>query len=96
MAQDVRIDCINKSDRYNPHERIMYVGGLNPDGSRWKLSEQAAIEGIISGKWRFYVERPPGHRVDVIIATSPFGHQYLKTESDGEQPNNLLSLPECP
>ena len=22
--------------------------------------------------------------------------KYLKTESDGEQPNNLLSLPECP
>ncbi|WP_428792364.1 DUF3892 domain-containing protein [Vibrio splendidus] len=25
-----------------------------------------------------------------------FLNVYLKTENDGEQPNNLLSLPECP
>jgi hypothetical protein len=96
MAIDVRIDCVNKSDRYNPHERIRNVGGINPDGTRWKLSEQAAIQGIVDGKWRFYVERPPGHRVYVIIAVSSYGHQYLKTEADGEHPNNLLALPECP
>jgi len=96
MAQEVRIDCINKTDRYNAHERIKNIGGLNPNGTRWKLTEQEAIAGILSGKWRFYVERPPGHRVYVVIATSPYGHQYLKTEADGEQPNNLLALPECP
>jgi len=27
---------------------------------------------------------------------SRFGNKYLKTVADGEQPNNLLSLPECP
>jgi hypothetical protein len=32
----------------------------------------------------------------VIIAVSPFGNRYLKTEADGEHPNNLLALPECP
>jgi len=32
----------------------------------------------------------------VIIAVSKYGNEYLKTESDGEQPDNLLSLPECP
>ncbi len=42
----VRITCINKTDRYNPHERIRYVGGVNPDGSRWKLSQEQAIEAI--------------------------------------------------
>jgi hypothetical protein len=32
----------------------------------------------------------------VIIAVSPYGHKYLKTQADGEHPDNLLSLPECP
>jgi hypothetical protein len=33
--------------------------------------------------------------VKVIIATR-LGREYLKTEADGEQPDNLLALPECP
>lgn len=95
MAQNVQIQCINKSDRYNPHERINYVGGVNPDGSRWKLTQIAAIEGIETDKWRFWVS-VQGKSVWVIVAKSQYGHKYLKTQNDGEQPNNLLSLPECP
>ncbi|WP_293875992.1 MULTISPECIES: DUF3892 domain-containing protein [unclassified Sphingomonas] len=37
-----------------------------------------------------------GSTVQVIVARSVSGNKYLKTQSDGEQPNNLLSLPECP
>lgn len=95
MADSVQIRCINKSDRYNPHERILNVGGTNGDGTRWKLSQQAAIEGIENGKWRFYVS-VNGRSVWVIVAVSRYGYKYLKTEADGEQPDNLLSLPECP
>ena len=89
------VKCINKSDRYNPHERVLSIGGINADGSRWKLSERDAIKGIEEGKWTFYVFQN-GKRVDVIIARSAYGHKYLKTVADGEHPNNLLSLPECP
>lgn len=89
------VRCINKSDRYNPHERILSIGGLNSDGSRWKLSLPEAIKGIREGKWRFYVNQY-GKSVWVVIARSAYGHEYLKTEADGEHPNNLLSLPECP
>jgi len=96
MADSIRISCINKTDRPNPHERISHVGGVNPGGARWKLTQAEAIAGIESGKWAFYVEQPPGHRVDVIVAVSPYGHKYLKTTADGEHPNNLLALPECP
>jgi hypothetical protein len=51
--------------------------------------------GIEQGKWSFFVIKD-GKTVKVIVATSKYGHKYLKTEADGEQPNNLLSLPECP
>lgn len=95
MADSVQIMCINKSDRYNPHERIINVGGINANGTRWKLSQPAAIEGIENGKWRFYVS-VDGDSVWVIVAVSANGNKYLKTQNDGDQPNNLLSLPECP
>jgi hypothetical protein len=88
--------CIVKRDRKNAHERIQAIGGVNADRTRWKLSESDAIAGIKSRKYSFYVERPAGHRVSVIVAKTTAGHEYLKTQADGEQPNNLLALPECP
>jgi hypothetical protein len=93
MASIVRIECINKRDRTSAYERISNIGGVNPDG-RWKLSEDAAITGIKNGTWTFYVN-VQSQRVAVIIAKHE-GREYLKTEADGLQPNNLLSLPECP
>ena len=32
----------------------------------------------------------------VIVAMDPYGNKYLKTERDGDTPNDLLGLPECP
>ena len=93
MSDEVK--CINKSNRFDPHERITHIGGVYPNGMRWKLSQADAIARIDSGIQSFYVNR--GLRtVRVIVAISRFGYKYLKTEADGEQPDNLLSLPECP
>ena len=88
------IDCINKSDRPNPHERITHVGGPNPNGTRWKLTQEKAIQGIRAGTWSFFVRRGVS-AVEVVVAVSRWGHYYLKTQADGEMPDNLLSLPEC-
>ena len=92
-TQTAQIKCINKSDRMNSHERITHVGGFVT--SQWKVTQQEAVNLIERGEWRFYTS-VNGKSVWVIVAVSRFGHKYLKTENDGEQPNNLLSLPECP
>jgi hypothetical protein len=87
--------CVNKSDRYNPHERILFIGGLNADGTRWKVSQPDAVAYIEAGTYEFYVS-VLGNYVDVIVAVSQYGNKYIKTKADGDHPNNLLSLPECP
>jgi len=90
MATSLEIKCINKSDHTNIHERIRNVGGSN-----WKLSQQEAIDGIRRGTWIFYVMKNY-KKVNVVIARSAYGNDYLKTEADDTENNNLLSLPECP
>lgn len=94
MAYSVEISCISKTFRNDPHERISYVGGVNDDGTRWKLSLDAAISGIENDKWSFWT-RGGGRVANVIIATHN-GHKYLKTVADDVQPDNLLKLADCP
>jgi hypothetical protein len=94
MASRHEVLCIRKTDRTNPHERITHIGGRNSDGTAWKITHEDAIAGIESDKWTFFVSRS-GHTVNVVVAVSRWDHKYIKTEADGERPDNLLSLPEC-
>ena len=100
MAQHLRIRCVVKTDQTSAHERIHSVGGAKPDGSDWKLTQDKAISYIEDGTYVFYMERPAGHRIDVIVAVSVDAskslNKYLKTIADREQPDKLLSLPTCP
>ena len=92
---DLRISCIRKSDSQLAHERIKFIGGVDAEGVRWQFSVEEAIEGISVGKYRF-TTLVAGHPFWVVVATSSLGYKYLKTDHDGEQLYNLLSLRECP
>ena len=94
MAVRARIQCINKTPRMDPHDRIKKIGGVNPDGRRWTREQQQAIADIESGTYGYYVH-VGNNTVDVIVATHN-GHKYIKTRADGVHPDNLLALPECP
>ena len=93
MATTVQVSCINKRQHQNPHERITHIGGMNADGTRWKMTEPDAIVATETQRFSFYVSLA-GKGVWVVVAVHE-GRKYLKTEADGYAPNNLLSLREC-
>jgi Protein of unknown function (DUF3892) len=91
-APDVgdRITCV----RVSSEGRIAEIGGTEADGLTWRLPLESAVARMQRGH-EFFVERPEGDRVAVEIAVSALGRRYLKTEADGDEPNNLLALPRC-
>lgn len=88
------IHCVIRSDLLNHDRRLRAVGGVNPDGAHWRISEAAAIDAIETGRWSFYVESR-GRPQPVVVAVSRYGSKYLKGSDDGLQPDSLLALPDC-
>ena len=68
---------------------------MNPDGTRWKMSEAEAVIGMKEGKLRFWTAGGK-KSVWVVTAKSASGREYLKAEADWVQPATLLALPDCP
>ena len=62
---------------------------------RWRLSLADAINGVLAGRWSFYIQRDVYETVNVEVATSPSGRPYLKTEIDQDTPDELLFLQQC-
>lgn len=62
---------------------------------RWNLPVDEAIQGVLEGKWNFFIELGMYDIVNVQIARSPAGYLYLKTEVDADTPGQLLFLLEC-
>ena len=70
-------------------------GMVTAQKRRWNLAVDEAIAGVLEGKWTFFIELGVYDTVNVEVATSPSGHQYLKSEVDPDTPGQLLALPEC-
>ena len=94
MAGRYLISCITRTDRLNHDRRIGGVGGVNADGSHWRLSHGDTIAAIEAGRWSFYV-RVEGRELPVVVAFSRYGSKYLKSSADTLHPEILLALPEC-
>ncbi|WP_256775431.1 MULTISPECIES: DUF3892 domain-containing protein [unclassified Stenotrophomonas] len=90
-----QVSCINKDDRQDKYNRITHIGGLNPDGTRWKWPLDRAIKEIESGEYSFFT-RVNGHERDIVVVKMSNGRKYLRTTADQDTPDNLLSLAECP
>ena len=94
MAARLEVAFVNRSNRHNAGQGIENVGGKW--GSKiWKNSTEVVIDWIEHGLLSYYVKQD-GQEVELIVATGADGHKYLKTAADGEEPNSLLRLPECP
>lgn len=89
-----QIRCIRKSYSSEPHKIVEQIGGINGNGTRWRIPIERAIEGIEMGKWEFYIVLK-GLKFKIIIAQH-LGIKYLKCFNEELTPNILLQLPECP
>ncbi|MFK3778249.1 DUF3892 domain-containing protein [Agrobacterium sp. NPDC089420] len=78
-------------DNSDPDRRLQGLGG--PDGNGWYRSIDTLISLIKQGE-KFWSVDQKGNSVWIIVANRN-GREYLRTESDGIEPNNLLALPVC-
>lgn len=88
-----RISAVQRHAAGSPQTRIRAVGGVRPDGTHWRMTTDEAIKAIRRGE-RLYVEEPIGDPVEVTVSHTAAGREYLRTLADGDDPNNLLALPE--
>lgn len=95
MARYLRIRCVVKTDRPNPHERIQAICGVKPDGSHWTLTQDNAVSEIEDGISMFYIERARGKRLEVVVTMDFHANKYLKAVADSDQGDELLYLPVC-
>ena len=89
---DYQVTCITP-DGWDSDRRIDAIGGK--DGGGWKLLIDEAIRQIEQRLNSFYTY-VNGQFARIVVAKRLNGVKYLKTEPDGYEPNNLLSLPHCP
>lgn len=85
----IRVTCASRARSSDGRRRIVVVGGAG-----WRLPVEDLIRRIEAGA-EYYVERPEGDDVSIIVAEGAAHHKYVRTEADGDEPNNLLALPEC-
>ncbi|MBV8327888.1 DUF3892 domain-containing protein [Chryseobacterium sp.] len=71
------------------------LGWIDEKGEKGKNTRLEIYSLIKDQKVMAYVTDDKENYVKVVTAVSSNGTQYLKTEADSSEKNNLLSLPEC-
>lgn len=85
----------HRPDGTDPDRRIEGLGG--PDsvtGGLWYHDLDYLIQGIESGADDLWTVDQKGNSVWIEVHERN-RRKYLKTQSDGNEPNNLLALPHC-
>ncbi len=92
MTDTFQVNC-HTPDNADADRRIQGLGG--PGGGGWYRDINTLIAGIEAGTYRLWTADQAGKSVWVLVAERN-RRKYLRTESDGVEPNNLLALPRCP
>ena len=87
-----QVTC-HKPDNADHDRRLQGLGG--PGGGGWYRSIDVLIQLIENEENRFWTVDQNDNSVWIEVHKRN-GRKYLKTQSDGVEPNNLLALPECP
>ena len=87
-----RVSCTQKHEK---HEHIISLRCHSTSNSIHQFTEAEVIDRIEKGGDTFYAERPSGHVAEIVVVERE-GEKYLRTRPDGEKPNNLDWLPDCP
>lgn len=83
------ISTVARAYSYDPLERVATIGGVNPDHTRWNLTQAAAIALIEKGTDEFFFHAG-AQRVRVIVRTHR-GEKYLQSEREQTHPDDLLN-----
>ncbi len=94
MIVRLEITCITRAPAQSP-EIIKYIGGLYPDGSRFKFTQQEAIGFIEKDEYSFFITLKD-KTFGVIVGYDENGNKYLRSIKDFGRIGDLLKLPGCP
>lgn len=93
MAYRVRVQTVTKRSTDDLSDQITHLGGAG--AAHWKLPVEEVIRQIEANEREFYVQRPIGDEVDLIVVAGTDKRKYLMTHADLDEPDTLLNLPSC-
>lgn len=80
MAYRVRVQTVVRRSTDDVCGQITHLGGAG--ATNWKLPVEEIIRQIEAGECEFYVQRPIGDEVDLVVAVGPGKSKYLMTLAD--------------